>query len=121
MIGRLAPGPLLEAHGTRVIGAVQRNAEGEIDVESLVLPLTGRDGAVKAWCLAVPFLRPGDVPRMAAEDGADHARAMRFQQRAGGLQPPRRIVVAGDDDQIQVRHPFPGPLQKAVQLLLRRR
>jgi exonuclease SbcD len=70
--GRLdAPGPLLEAHGTRVIGAVQRNADGEIDVESLVLPLTGRSGEVEAWCLAVPFLRPGDVPRVATEDGAD--------------------------------------------------
>jgi exonuclease SbcD len=70
--GRLdAPGPLLEAHGTRVIGAVQRNANGEIDVESLVLPLTGRSGAVEAWCLGVPFLRPGDVPRVATEDGAD--------------------------------------------------
>lgn len=64
--GRLdAPGPLLEAHGTRVIGAVQRDADGEVDVASLVLPLTGRSGAVEAWCLAVPFLRPGDVPRIA--------------------------------------------------------
>jgi exonuclease SbcD len=70
--GRLeAPGPLLEVHGTRVIGAVQRNAEGEIDIESLVLPLTGRGGAVEAWCLAVPFLRPGDVPRIETEEGAD--------------------------------------------------
>ncbi|TFW21334.1 exonuclease SbcCD subunit D C-terminal domain-containing protein [Duganella callida] len=74
--GRLdAPGPLLEAHGTRVVGAVQRNADGEIDLESLVLPLTGRDGAVAAWCLAVPFLRPGDVPRVPApeEAGAEAA------------------------------------------------
>jgi exonuclease SbcD len=70
--GRLdAPGPLLEAHGTRVVGAPQRGADGEIDMESLVLPLTGRGGAVEAWCLAVPFLRPGDVPRVATEDGAD--------------------------------------------------
>jgi exonuclease SbcD len=70
--GRLdAPGPLLEAHGTRVIGAVQRNADGEIDVESLVLPLTGRSGEVEAWCLAVPFLRPGDVPRGPVIEGAD--------------------------------------------------
>jgi len=78
--GRLdAPGPLLEAHGTRVIGAVQRNADGEIDIESLVLPLTGRDGAIAAWCLAIPFLRPGDVPRAAARtapaDAADAADA----------------------------------------------
>jgi exonuclease SbcD len=69
--GRLeAPGPLLEAHGTRVIGAVPRHADGAIDIESLVLPLTGRDGAVEAWCLAVPFLRPGDVPRRSAEKPA---------------------------------------------------
>jgi exonuclease SbcD len=70
--GRLeAPGPLLEAHGTRVIGAVQRDADGAIDIDALVLPLTGNDGRIEAWCLAIPFLRPGDVPRGAADEGAD--------------------------------------------------
>jgi exonuclease SbcD len=65
--GRLeAPGPLLEAHGTRVVGHVVRDDAGEIDLERMVVPLTGRDGAVKAWCVAIPFLRPGDVPRIAA-------------------------------------------------------
>jgi exonuclease SbcD len=71
--GRLeAPGPLLEAHGTRVVGHVVRDAAGEIDLERLVVPLTDRDGAVKAWCVAIPFLRPGDVPRVeleATDDG----------------------------------------------------
>ncbi|MBA5608384.1 exonuclease SbcCD subunit D C-terminal domain-containing protein [Duganella sp. FT3S] len=68
--GRLeAPGPLLETHGTRVVGQVRRGADGEIDLEQLVLPLTDRDGAVRAWCLAVPFLRPGDVPRAAPASG----------------------------------------------------
>ncbi|NRR32394.1 exonuclease SbcCD subunit D C-terminal domain-containing protein [Oxalobacteraceae bacterium] len=63
--GRLeAPGPLLEAHGTSVVGSVQRDEQGDIDLEKLVLPLTGSDGKVQAWCLAVPFLRPGDVPRV---------------------------------------------------------
>lgn len=62
--GRLeAPGPLLEAHGTQVIGNVPRGADGQIDVERLVLPLTGKSGQVEAWCMAIPFLRPGDVPR----------------------------------------------------------
>jgi len=65
--GRLeAPGPLLEAHGTRVVGHVLRDAEGGIDVERMVVPLTGRDGTVEAWCVAIPFLRPGDVPRIEA-------------------------------------------------------
>ncbi|WP_295990545.1 exonuclease SbcCD subunit D C-terminal domain-containing protein [Rugamonas sp.] len=74
--GRLeAPAPLLEMHGTRVVGAVPRRADGEIDVEQLVLPLTGRGGEVEAWCLAVPFLRPGDVPRVAIDADATAADA----------------------------------------------
>jgi exonuclease SbcD len=65
--GRLeAPGPLLEAHGTRVVGHVERGANGAIDLERMVVPLTDRTGQVKAWCVAVPFLRPGDVPRIEA-------------------------------------------------------
>lgn len=68
--GRLeAPGPLLEAHGTTVVGAVARASDGEIDIERLLVPLTDSTGSVKAWCLALPFLRPGDVPRIAAEEG----------------------------------------------------
>ena len=75
--GRLeAPGPLLEAHGTRVVGHVARGADGTIDLERLLVPLTGNSGEIEAWCVAIPFLRPGDVPRIArpeGEDGADNA------------------------------------------------
>ena len=66
-----APGPLLEAHGTAVIGTVPRDAAGGVDVERLLLPLHGLDGGVQAWCIAMPFLRPGDVPRPAADADAD--------------------------------------------------
>ncbi len=70
--GRIeAPGPLLEAHGTSVIGHVARRADGEIDLERLLIPLHDSSGAVKAWCLAIPFLRPGDVPRVAPLDDPD--------------------------------------------------
>lgn len=69
--GRLeAPGPLLEAHGTVVIGNVVRAGDGTIDLERLLVPLRGRDGEVKAWCLGIPFLRPGDVPRVESEGDA---------------------------------------------------
>ena len=70
--GRIeAPGPLLEAHGTSVIGHVVRGEDGEIDIARHLVPLHDKFGAVKAWCLAIPFLRPGDVPRLpAAEEGA---------------------------------------------------
>lgn len=65
-----APGPLLELHNARVIGAPQRNADGSIDVERMLVPLHDRSGAVAAWCIAMPFLRPGDVPRP-TEEGFD--------------------------------------------------
>ena len=74
--GRLeAPTPLLEAYGTVVVGNVLRRADGEPDLERLLVPLHDQDGAVKAWCLAVPFLRPGDVPRLPRPDKTDAAQA----------------------------------------------
>jgi exonuclease SbcD len=66
--GRLeAPGPLLEEHEVSLVGNVLREQSGAIALERMVLSLKNRDGAVAAWCLAVPFLRSGDVPRV---DGA---------------------------------------------------
>ena len=66
--GRLeAPAPLLALFGATVVGAVAGCAAP--DLERLVVPLHGADGGIKAWCIAMPFLRPGDVPRV---DGADH-------------------------------------------------
>ncbi|MGF6273006.1 exonuclease SbcD [Massilia sp. UYP11] len=74
--GRLeAPAPLLEAHGTIVVGNVLRRDDGEIDLERLLVPLRDRDGNTAAWCLAVPFLRPGDLPRLRAADGGEPAEA----------------------------------------------
>jgi exonuclease SbcD len=83
--GRLeAPGPLLEAHGATVVGNVVRGADGEIDLERLLVPLHDRAGVLKAWCLAIPFLRPGDLPRVeAGAEGAApylHGIALLYQQ-----------------------------------------
>lgn len=65
-----APGPLLELHNTRVVGGTVRNPDGSFDLERLLVPLHDRSGEVAAWCVAVPFLRPGDVPRPAAGEDA---------------------------------------------------
>ncbi|HCK80117.1 MAG TPA: exonuclease SbcCD subunit D [Candidatus Competibacteraceae bacterium] len=63
--GRLeAPAPLLEAFDAAVIGHTTRDPAGEIDCDRLIAPLRDRTGEVAVWCLAVPFLRPGDVPRV---------------------------------------------------------
>jgi exonuclease SbcD len=68
--GRLeAPAPLFEAFDATVVGHSTRNVKGEIELGRLVVPLKNRAGEIAAWCLAIPFLRPGDVPR--AETAGD--------------------------------------------------
>lgn len=63
--GRLeAPGPLLEILDASVIGFVPRILDGTIDLARLVVPMKNREENIVAWCLAIPFLRPGDVPRV---------------------------------------------------------
>jgi exonuclease SbcD len=67
--GRLeAPTPLLEAFGVAVIGCARRR-QADIQLDRLVVPLRNRGGDIAAWCLAIPFLRPGDVPLV--ETGGD--------------------------------------------------
>jgi exonuclease SbcD len=65
-----APTPFLEILDTVVVGQVPRKPDGNVDAEHMVVPLTTATGDVWAWCLAVPFLRPGDVPRVETEGDA---------------------------------------------------
>lgn len=62
--GRLeAPSPFLSMFDAHVVGQVIRSDEG-FSLERLVLPLKAKDGRIGAWCVAMPFLRPSDVPRI---------------------------------------------------------
>ena len=64
-----APSGLLESLAISVVGTVQRKSNGEIDVQRFLIPLLDNSGEVKAIVLAVPFLRPSDVPLV--PDAAD--------------------------------------------------
>ena len=57
-----APASLLNALGVTVVGGLSRDAQGAIDWERLLVPLTNADGEIKAWCGAMPFLRNADLP-----------------------------------------------------------
>lgn len=65
-----APRPFLQLLDAVVSGQVWRLPNGQHDLASLVVPLKDQTGAVAAWCLAVPFLRPADVPKVASEQDA---------------------------------------------------
>lgn len=55
-----APRELLAAFDVRVVGAIERGADGRLCTEPLLVPLQGADGT-RALCVAVPFLRASDV------------------------------------------------------------
>ena len=67
--GRLeAPAPLLALMDASVVGHTFKPGAA-LDLGRIVLPLKNRAGQVAAWCIAMPFLRFGDVPRV--EGAAD--------------------------------------------------
>lgn len=106
--GRLqAPSPLLAEFGAHVVGTVGSAGDGSPDLTRLVVPLRNRTGDVAAWCMAVPFLRPADVPRVEVADssGTDskaddayaagtHALYARVYAHAASLRQPGQAVLA---------------------------
>ena len=74
--GRIeAPGPLLSLLDASAIGSVgpfARSADGSdsaAPLERLIVPLKDGTGQIAAWCIALPFLRPADLPRVEQETG----------------------------------------------------
>ena len=62
--GRLeAPDALLSEFGVWVVGQLQPDE----DPERALIPLHDASGNIAAWCLGIPYLRPGDVPRAEGE------------------------------------------------------
>jgi len=54
--------PLLAKFGVHVVGGLPLSENGELDVGRLVVPLADSSGEPAAWCVAMPFLRPADLP-----------------------------------------------------------
>ncbi|MEZ6130331.1 MAG: exonuclease SbcCD subunit D C-terminal domain-containing protein [Planctomycetaceae bacterium] len=63
-----APAAVLNSLNTVVVGRVAQDDQGYIDLQRFLVPLNDADGKVQAIVMAVPFLRPSDVPLL---DGAD--------------------------------------------------
>lgn len=76
-----APADLLSALQMSVVGTVQKDETGTIDLDRLLVPLSSADGTLQAMVIAMPFLRPSDVPRIAdAKDAYMEGIAELYQQ-----------------------------------------
>ena len=66
------PAPLMRRLRTHALGRVSWLDDGRLDAERLLVPLTDATGETRAWCLALPFLRPAEVTgaSVASDDDA---------------------------------------------------
>ncbi|SEM04400.1 exonuclease SbcCD subunit D [Halomonas daqiaonensis] len=64
------PAPLMRRLRTHALGRVRWLDDGTLDAEHLLVPLTDGSGETRAWCLALPFLRPAEVTGSALANAA---------------------------------------------------
>lgn len=99
--GRLeAPAPLLSVLDASVIGHVGRQGDLDAALGRLLVPLKDAAGREAAWCIAMPFLRPDDLPRVEGADDPYAAGVAALYRRAFELaaerrQPGQAIVAIG--------------------------
>lgn len=96
-----APAGLLESLRIAVVGTVLRDAAGAIQYPRFLVPLKDAQGHVAALALAVPFLRPADVPEVpeAADAYLDgirelYRRALEAAQTLREREYPQAALVA---------------------------
>ncbi|MBI3890082.1 MAG: exonuclease SbcCD subunit D C-terminal domain-containing protein [Candidatus Wallbacteria bacterium] len=96
-----APRPIFDALGVHVVGGLPRCGDGSLDHERLLVPLRSFEGAIEAWLVALPFLRPVDLPRVDSPEAdplVEGVRQLYVESLAAArerLQPQQALVAAG--------------------------
>jgi DNA repair protein SbcD/Mre11 len=77
-----APAGLFESMNIKAVGTIARDAAGEVQYDKILVPLKDANGCVRAIVLAVPFLRPADVPAVPESSDSYLAGIREFYRRA---------------------------------------
>ncbi|MCU0754365.1 MAG: exonuclease subunit SbcD [Xanthomonadales bacterium] len=94
-----APRPVLQALGVEVIGHYRPQGGDRLD--RLAIPLSDRGGDVRAWVLALPYLRPADLAstrdgtRMAYTAAIGEVYAAAVRHAAALRQPGQALIGMG--------------------------
>ncbi|MDH4573716.1 exonuclease SbcCD subunit D C-terminal domain-containing protein [Salinicola acroporae] len=90
------PAPLMKSLKTHALGRVHWLDDGTLDSDHLLVPLPDATGAIRAWCLALPFLRPAEVTGGDIDDYRDGiARVHReLVKAAAARREPGQALVA---------------------------
>ncbi|WP_136064379.1 exonuclease SbcCD subunit D C-terminal domain-containing protein [Modicisalibacter radicis] len=68
------PAPLMKRLNTHALGRVHWRDDGTLDAARLLVPLSDASGETRAWCLALPFLRPAEVTGRTRPSGPEDER-----------------------------------------------
>jgi len=81
-----APASLLKSLGVSVVGGIQKNSDGSIGWQRLIIPLHNKQNEISAWCGAMPFLRHSDLPLQTSEnDGLINSVKLRYTELIDAL------------------------------------
>lgn len=53
--------PLLAKYNAKAVGVIHKDAEGNLDLDRLLIPIYDAKQHIVAWCLALPFLRSAEI------------------------------------------------------------
>lgn len=90
------PAPLMRRLRTHALGRVSWLDDGRLDAERLLVPLTDAAGETRAWCLALPFLRPAEVTgaALASRDDGEPGDAADANDYVAGIARVHRQLIA---------------------------
>lgn len=85
------PNPILQLYNVQIVGLIEKDEEGSVLYDKLVLPLKDSNSEIKAWCLAVPFLRMGDYPVLTGVENAYADGVTQFYREAVEVAKQKRL------------------------------
>ena len=62
----------LELHNIHLVTKLPFEND-KLKIDELIVPLTDQDGKIAAYCAAIPFIRPSDIPTSYAKDQNEHS------------------------------------------------
>lgn len=65
-----APLPLLQGLNIHMVGGLPRTQGRQVNWDRLCVPLTNAAGEIGAWCAALPYLRPAELPQSLVREDA---------------------------------------------------
>lgn len=96
-----APADLMAEMNVRVIGSLPLTKDGDFAPEEIVIPLRDHTGNIAARCVAVPYLRPADLPVLNAPDldpfieGVRQVYALAVEAGRKARLPNEALIVTG--------------------------